>query len=85
MAQLMTITRVKAAALSAELREELRLSPEEEVNLTVEPVTAPPAGMAGWLEESFGSWQGPETPEELIALIYSARRRQRREVDLESP
>lgn len=85
MAQVKTITRVKAAALSEELRGELRLSPEQEVNLTVEPVTALPAGRAGWLEDSFGSWQGPETAEELIALVYSARRRNRRDVDLESP
>ena len=85
MAQVKTITRVKAAALSEELRKELRLSPEQEVNLTVEPVTALPAGRVGWLEDSFGSWQGPETAEELIALIYSARRRNRRDVDLEGP
>lgn len=80
-----TIIGVKAAALSEELRKELRLSPEQEVNLTVEPTTALPAGRAGWLEDSFGSWQGPETAEELITLIYSVRRRNRRDVDLESP
>jgi hypothetical protein len=76
-----TLDRVKAEHLSAVLREQLGLRPDEDVKLTVEPIGQP---RKNWLLEVYGSWQGPETAEELIASIYGARTQTTREVDLES-
>jgi len=70
MSILKTLTKVKAHNLSSELRQRLGLQPEEEVNLTVEPLT----------ETEEDPWQAikgtlsPKEGEELRRLIASSRR-----------
>jgi len=68
MAEARTLNRVKAEHLSDEVRAQLGLRADEEVRLTVEPVGQ---SQRNWLLEVYGSWQGPETAEELIELINS--------------
>ena len=82
MAEARTLERVKAEHLSVEVRAQLGLRPDEDVKLTVEPVERP---RRNWLLEVYGSWQGPETAEELIELIYSARTQSTHDIDLEMP
>jgi hypothetical protein len=77
-----TLDRVRAEHLSDCVRELLGLCPEEEIKLTVGPVESP---QRNWLLDVAGSWQGPETADELIELIYSARTHSTRVVDLETP
>ena len=80
MTEARTLDRVRAEHLSDEVREQLGLRPDEVVRLTVESVGQPPRN---WLLEVYGSWQGPETAEELIELIYSTRTQSTRDIDLE--
>lgn len=82
MTETRTLDRVKAAHLSAELQEQLGLQPDEVVRLTVEPVERP---QRNWLLAVYGSWQGPETAEELIELVYSTRTQSTPNVDWETP
>jgi hypothetical protein len=76
------LDRIKAEHLSDEVRAKLGLRPDEDVRLTVEPIERP---RGNWLLEVYGSWPGPETAEELIELIYSARTQSAHDVDLEMP
>lgn len=82
MAEAKTLDQIKASHFSDELREQLGLQPDEVVRLTVEPIEQL---RRNWLLEVYGMWQGPETADELIELIYSTRAQSMRDVDLETP
>lgn len=82
MAEAKTLDCIKASHFSDELREHLSLQPDENVRLTVEPIGY---SRSNWLLEVYGIWQGPETAEELIELIYSTRTQSMHDVDLEMP